>query len=63
MFGFGKKAERELSAREVAQWLAKHAKDVRTNSAEDAQLYGRASLALATEREREVAMVNDCLAQ
>lgn len=62
MFGFGK-VQRELSAGEVAQWLAKHARDVRTNSTEDAMLYGRASLALSTEQERRVALVNDFLSQ
>lgn len=62
MFGF-KRAEQVLSCREVAQWLAKHARDVRTNSSEDAMLYGRASLALSTEQERQVALVNDFLAQ
>lgn len=62
MFGFGK-VQRELSAGEVARWLARHARDVSSNSREDAMLYGRASLALSTEQERQVALVNDFLAQ
>lgn len=62
MFGFGK-VQRELSCNEVAQWLAKHARDVKPSCREDALLYGRASLALSTEQERQVALVNDFLAQ
>lgn len=62
MFGFGK-AQRELSCNEVAQWLAKHARDVRTSSTEDAMMYARTSLALSSEHERHVALVNDFLAQ
>lgn len=63
MFGWGKQAVRELSASEVAKWLARHARDVRSNSAEDSMLYARTSLALSTEHERQVALVNDFLAQ
>jgi len=62
MFGFGKQ-DRELSAADVAKWLAKHARDVQSNSREDAHLYARTSLALSTEVERQVALVNDFLAQ
>lgn len=63
MFGFNKPVVRELSCHEVAQWLARHARDVSSNCREDAMLYGRASLALSTEQERQVALVNDFLAQ
>lgn len=63
MFGFGKAKDRKLSAGEVADWLAKHAGDVRTNSLEDARLFGECANRLSTEYERRVALISDFLGQ
>lgn len=64
MFGWLKAGSRpQLSADEVAAWLAQHARDVRASSVEDAMLFARTSLALSHERERRAALVEDVLRQ
>ena len=63
MFGWGKKpAARQLSAHEVAQWLAHHAAE-QGQSPNRKRSYFQAAVLLETERDDQRAFVEDVLGQ
>jgi hypothetical protein len=62
MFGFGKRAVRELTEHQVAAWLAKHATEKRL-SRQQCWVYYQASVLLETEDAEHRAFVDDVLGQ
>jgi hypothetical protein len=65
MFGWrkGGGGQSQLAAADVARWLAKHAREVKSIDRESGILFFRASMALDAEQERHRLLVGDTIRQ